>query len=80
MLRRRREWFEKMTDAYTALWWVPRGHIPTIAEAEDRVRHLRQHGPTPHAFTLRAHFPPPGDADGPSPEPLLSPDDWACTV
>ena len=41
VLRRRREWFERMTVAYTALWWIPRGHVPTIAEAEDRVRHLR---------------------------------------
>jgi hypothetical protein len=79
VLRRRREWFEHMTDAYTALWWVPRGHIPTITEAEDRVRHLRQHGPTPQAFTLKAHFPPPGDADTDT-GPRMSPEDWACTV
>jgi hypothetical protein len=76
VLRRRREWFEKMTDAYTALWWIERGRIPTIAEAEDRVACLRRHGPTPRAFTLRVHFPPPGhDAAA-----LYSPDDWACTV
>jgi hypothetical protein len=77
VLRRRREWFEQMTVAYTALWWVPRGHLPTLAEAEDRVRHLRAHGPTAHAFTLRVHFPPPDSAGG---SPLHSPDDWACTV
>jgi hypothetical protein len=77
VLRRRREWFERMTDAYTALWWIPRGRIPTIHEAEDRVRHLRAHGPTPHAFTLREHFPPP---DGESVEMLVSPDDWTCPV
>ena len=56
---------------------MPRGHIPTITEAEDRVRHLRAHGPTPHAFTLKVHFPPPG---GPAGEPVLSPDEWACPV
>jgi hypothetical protein len=77
VLRRRREWFEQMTVAYTALWWVPRGHLPTLAEAEDRVRHLRAHGPTAHAFTLRVHFPPPGSAGS---SPLRSPDEWACTV
>jgi hypothetical protein len=79
VLRRRREWFEHMADAYTALWWVPRGHIPTITEAEDRVRHLRQHGPTPQAFTLKAHFPPPGDS-GAGAVPRMSPEDWTCTV
>ena len=77
VLRRRREWFERMKEAYTALWWIPRGHIPAISEAEDRVRHLRAHGPTPHAFTLREHFPPPdsGNADL-----LRSPEDWTCPV
>lgn len=79
VLRRRREWFQRMRDAYATLWWVPRGHVPTIPEAEDRVRHLRLHGPTPQAFTLRTHFPPPDDASG-SALPRYSPDDWACTV
>jgi hypothetical protein len=59
VLRRRREWFDHMHEAYAALWWVERGHVPAIGEAEDRVRHLRQHGPTPYAFTLRTHFPAP---------------------
>jgi hypothetical protein len=80
VLRRRREWFEKMADAYTALWWIPRGHIPAITEAEERVRQLRRHGPTPYAFTLKVHFPTPAGAEDATPEPLLSPDDWACTV
>ncbi len=75
VLRRRREWFERMTVAYTALWWIPRGHVPTITEAEDRVRHLREHGPTPHAFTLRQYFPAP-DAD--DLEPVDSPEHWTC--
>src|SRR6202041_552785 len=62
ILRRRREWFEKMRDAYLALWWIPRGHIPTVAEAEVRVKHVRAHGPPPYAFTLKQHSPPPGNA------------------
>jgi hypothetical protein len=76
VLRRRREWFERLKDIYAAAWWVQRGHIPTIREAEERVKHLRAHGPTPHAFTLKVHFPPPGGAT----EPLRSPEDWACPV
>src|SRR5580698_456311 len=40
VLRRRRQWFERMTEAYTALWWIPRGHVPGTAEAEDRILHL----------------------------------------
>ncbi len=77
VLRRRREWFERMRDAYTALWWIPRGHIPDIPQAEERVRLLRAHGPTPYAFTLRVHFPPPDDSGATGP---LTRDDWACPV
>jgi len=77
VLRRRREWFERLKDAYAALWWIPRGHIPTIGEAEDRVKHLRAHGPTPHAFSFKVHFPPPDSAEL---SPVSSPEDWACAV
>ena len=76
VLRRRREWFERLTDIYAAAWWVPRGHIPTITEAEERVKYLRAHGPTPYAFTLKVHFPSP-ESDA---APLHSPEDWACPV
>ncbi|MFI2375868.1 DUF3291 domain-containing protein [Streptomyces sp. NPDC018964] len=58
MLARRREWFERVEEAMVALWWVPAGHRPTVAEAESRLLHLRANGPTPYAFTLRTSFPP----------------------
>ena len=43
-----------------ALWWIPAGHIPTVAEGLERLAHLKQHGPTARAFTFRAPFPSPG--------------------
>ncbi|MPY62507.1 DUF3291 domain-containing protein [Streptomyces spongiae] len=58
LLARRREWFERVREAMVALWWVPAGHRPTVAEAEERLLHLRAHGPTPYGFTLRTSFPP----------------------
>ena len=75
VLRRRREWFEQMTEAQTALWWIRRGVTPATAEAEARVRHLRAHGPTPYAFTLRAHFSPPGAEQR---APRQGRADWMC--
>jgi hypothetical protein len=63
VLRQRRSWFERMTQAYTALWWIERGTVPTTLDAEERIRYLRAHGPTPRAFTLRVHFPPPESSD-----------------
>ena len=75
VLRHRRQWFERMAEAQAALWWIPRGHTPTTGEAEDRVIHLREFGPTSHAFTLKEHFPPP-DAAGSG--PIRNPEEWTC--
>jgi heme-degrading monooxygenase HmoA len=75
VLRRRREWFARMAEAQAALWWIPRGHTPMTDEAEERVIHLREFGPTPFAFTLKEHFPPP-DAVGSG--PIRSPEEWTC--
>lgn len=76
MLARRREWFERIEEAMVALWWVPAGHRPTVAEAEARLLHLRANGPTPYAFTLRTSFP----AQGAEPVPLEVPDGLGCSV
>ncbi len=77
IMRRRREWFLPMRDAYLACWWVPAGHRPTTGEAEERMRRLRADGPTPVSFTLRRHFPPPAaDASGLG----HTRDDWMCQV
>jgi hypothetical protein len=75
VLRRRREWFAQMRVAWSALWWIPAGTVPSVADAEDRVRLLRARGPGPAAFTLRQHYPPPGP--GPA-APLPAPDEWMC--
>jgi hypothetical protein len=79
MLSRRHEWFERVQEMMTALWWVPAEHRPTVAEAEERLLHLRTNGPTPHAFTLRTSFPPAGET--PAAEAGVAvPDDLGCQV
>jgi Domain of unknown function (DUF3291) len=60
LLRRRREWFDRVAGAYLALWWVPAGHVPTVEEAKDRLELLARRGPSPEAFTFREPFPAPG--------------------
>jgi len=66
VMRRRKEWFEQLREAYTVLWWVPAGHRPTLAEAKRKLDHLRVHGPTADAFTFKQAFSQPsaGDAAG----------------
>lgn len=59
VMRRRREWFEKM-DLYLVLWWVPCGHRPTPEEGIERMNLLRTHGPSVEAFTFGKLFPAPG--------------------
>jgi len=56
VLRRRREWFERLATAHTVLWWVERGHRPTVDEALERLDRLRRDGPSPLAFTFRTPF------------------------
>jgi Domain of unknown function (DUF3291) len=58
LLRGRHTWFEKLSSTYIALWWIPKGHIPSIDEAKMRLRYLEEHGPTPIAFTFKEAFPP----------------------
>ena len=66
IMRQRRGWFETMSEAYQALWWVPAGHLPTVAEAEQRITHLRAHGPTGYAFTFRNSFASPSSSASPT--------------
>ena len=59
IMHRRGEWFERMGEDYMVLWWVPRGHRPTVTEAMERLEALKSKGPHADAFTFRQKFPPP---------------------
>jgi hypothetical protein len=48
--QRRAEWFEVLGKMHFVMWWVPKGHRPTLDEARDRLAHLEKHGDTEHAF------------------------------
>jgi hypothetical protein len=53
----RAKWFDKMEKPHYCLWWVPAGHIPSVAEGRERLEHYQQHGSTPYAFSFSQHFP-----------------------
>ncbi len=59
IMRRRREFFEVPDQAFMALWWIPAGHVPTVAEGVERLERLRREGPAAAAFSFRQPFPPP---------------------
>lgn len=60
-LRDRKQWFEPIDGPILALWWIAAGHIPTVAEALERLEILKARGPSPEAFTFRQPFPAPDD-------------------
>jgi len=57
-LQRKEEWFDKLSSANQVLWWVPKGHIPSLEEGKSRLLHLEQHGESSYAFTFRSKFTP----------------------
>jgi hypothetical protein len=57
VMARRKQWFDRMLEAYSVLWWIPAGTVPTIAQAGERLQRLRQNGPTAEAFTFKQIFP-----------------------
>jgi hypothetical protein len=67
IMRRRREFFEHMSEAFIVLWWVPAGHRPSIQEAISKLELLRRKGSSEHAFTFRTAFPPPHEAESRTP-------------
>ncbi len=63
-LRDRKQWFEPIDGPVLALWWIPAGHSPTVAEALAHLQQLKERGPSPDAFTFRQPFPSPDGQAG----------------
>jgi Domain of unknown function (DUF3291) len=59
IMKRRAEWFEKVQEAMVVMWWIPQGHIPSVLESKERLKHLRTHGSSEFAFSFRETFPAP---------------------
>jgi hypothetical protein len=60
LYRRRHEWFEQFEGAYSVLWWVSAGHLPTIEDAKERLAYLQAHGPSTYAFGFKSVHRPDG--------------------
>ena len=55
----RKQWFVPTGGPSSVLWWIPAGHLPTVAEAKQRLVLLRDDGPSPEGFTFAKRFPHP---------------------
>lgn len=56
IFKRKKEWFTKMESLHMVLWYVEEGHIPDLAEAQERLLYLQENGETPFAFSFRKRF------------------------
>ncbi len=60
----RRRWFSDVKAVVgghaLAMWWIPAGERPTVADAKARLAAITADGPTEYAFTFKKRFPPPG--------------------
>jgi hypothetical protein len=60
----RKKWFGDVKASLglvgIALWWIPAGELPTVADSKQRLVHLTEHGPAAHAFTFKQRFSPKG--------------------
>ena len=45
IMRRRKEWFERMSEAFLVLWWVREGHRPSVAGGDRAPRDAAQTRP-----------------------------------
>ncbi len=56
IMARRKQWFEHLSEAYSVLWWVAEGSIPSMGQAQQKLALLKKLGPTENAFTFKKAF------------------------
>jgi Domain of unknown function (DUF3291) len=61
-MRQRHEWFTPHPGPHLVLWWQPDAQWPAPQEAKARLDYLTAHGPSPYAFTFKAPYSLPADA------------------
>jgi hypothetical protein len=54
----RKQWFERMVESYSVLWWIAEGQLPVLEEASERLECLRELGPGARAFSFKQAFDP----------------------
>lgn len=58
IFKRKKEWFAKMPKMHMVLWYVDKGHIPSLEEGKKRLEHLQIHGESPYAFSFKSKYLP----------------------
>ncbi len=56
LIRDRDAWFKKTERIHQVLWWIPKGHIPSLEEAKLKLELLEKIGVSKDAFTFGRPF------------------------
>lgn len=59
LLKSKAIWFVKLNEAHIVLWWIPKGHMPSVVEALAKLSLIQAQGPSPDAFTFAKPYPIP---------------------
>ena len=59
LLKSKASWFAKLGEPHLALWWVNKGHIPSVEEALEKLKVIKANGPSAEAFTFAKPYPKP---------------------
>lgn len=73
VMAKRRQWFERASETYQALWWIEAGRRPTVEEGLAKLWLIDRYGPSAQAFGFKSQFPKPDEAGPPVDH---KPDPW----
>lgn len=59
LLKAKNDWFTKLGDGHIALWWIKKGHMPSVEEALEKLSFIKENGPSPDVFTFAKPYPKP---------------------
>lgn len=55
-LRNKKKWFDMKGNSQFVLWWLPKGELPTLEMAKDKLEFHEKHGDSPSAFTMKSFY------------------------
>ncbi len=59
-LRSKKKWFDPKGPSQFVMWWMPKGELPTLALAKEKLTELEKNGDGPKAFSMKCLY----NADG----------------
>ena len=68
LLKSKKNWFSKLSEPHMALWWVPKGHIPSVSEGLRKINIIKERGACEEAFTFAEPYGPNTQLDKDAPK------------